>query len=413
MPVTSNTARQPVPRRLLDAAAPPLSPAARTAWLTALDDGWADPRRLYTEARRARALLDAAREVVAQALSLRPDEVSFTSSGTVARQLGLRGLLHGRRRAGTRLVLSHMEHSALLLTAQWHGDSELVGVDRLGRVNTEAFAAAVRRPGTAAASLQAANGEVGTRQPLAEVGQVCREAGVPLFVDLGSGLGRDHLPWAEGTAPPSSAGAPVEALPGAASVSQTPIGDVLVADARSWAGPPGVGVLAVRSAVRWRSDGPHDQAGLDRAPGEPDVPAILGAAAGLQDAEMHRTDRAERCRALIDELRAAVATIPDTEVVGDPVDRLPHVLTWSHLFVDGEALVSELDRRGFAVASGSACTSSALEPSHVLAAMGVLTQGNLRVTLPLDPVADDVRQLATQLPEVVAQVRAVLGADGL
>ena len=112
-------------------------------------------------------------------------------------------------------------------------------------------------------------------------------------------------------------------------------------------------------------------------------------------------------------MRAAAAQVPGTEVVGDPDDRLPHVVTFSSLFVDGEALVHELDRRGFAVASGSACTASTLEPSHVLAAMGVLTHGNVRLTLPLDPDESDVEAFCTALPQAVAQVRAMLGADGL
>ncbi len=323
-------------------------------------------------------------------LRVRPDEVSFASSGTVARQIGLRGLLHGRRRSGSHLVLSAVEHSALLHTAQWHegrgGTTSRVEVDRLGRVDVAAFTAAARGEGVAAACLQAANGEVGTRQPLAEVADVCRHAGVPLLVDAGPVLGRDALPGA---------------------------GEVVVGDARSWAGPPGVGVLVVRTGTRWRPDGPADDNEQGRVPGEPDLPAVLAAAAGLVDAEQRREQRAVVARALVDRLRAAAAAVPDTEVVGDPVDRLPHVVTFSSLFVDGEALVHELDRRGFAVASGSACTASTLEPSHVLAAMGVLTHGNLRLTLPLDPSADDVTAFCAALPEVVADVRAVLGADRL
>jgi cysteine desulfurase len=174
-----------------------------------------------------------------------------------------------------------------------------------------------------------------------------------------------------------------------------------------------VGVLAVRTGTRWRPDGPSDENELGRVPGEPDVPSVLAAAAGLLDAERRRHEREQVQRALVDRLRAAAAAVPDTEVVGDAVDRLPHVVTFSSLFVDGEALVHELDRRGFAVASGSACTASTLEPSHVLAAMGVLTHGNVRLTLPLDPVADDVDAFCAALPDVVAGVRAVLGVEGL
>jgi cysteine desulfurase len=130
-----------------------------------------------------------------------------------------------------------------------------------------------------------------------------------------------------------------------------------------------------------------------------------------------RAEQVARSSAIIRRLRSAAGALRDVEVVGDPDDRLPHVLTFSLLYVDGEALVIELDRRGFAIGSGSACTSSTLEPSHVLAAMGVLTHGNVRVTLPLDPVAptldDDVSRFIAELPEAVAAVRAQLGVTDL
>ncbi|WP_460446861.1 aminotransferase class V-fold PLP-dependent enzyme, partial [Angustibacter aerolatus] len=193
-----------VRRRVLDAASPPLSAAAREAYLGALDEGWADPRRLHAEGRRARALLDGAREAVASVVGVLPAEVAFTPNPTVALHTGLRGLLHGRRRAGAGLVLSAVEHSALLHTGQWHeaagGGTTLVEVDRLGRVDVEAFVAAAGSPGVAAAALQAANGEVGTRQPVDDVpGRVgvahrVRAAGVPLLVDATSTLGRDAVP---------------------------------------------------------------------------------------------------------------------------------------------------------------------------------------------------------------------------
>ncbi|HPB72868.1 MAG TPA: aminotransferase class V-fold PLP-dependent enzyme, partial [Phycicoccus sp.] len=121
--------------------------------------------------------------------------------------------------------------------------------------------------------------------------------------------------------------------------------------------------------------------------------------------------------ALVERIRKAASGIPDVQVVGDPVHRLPHIVTFSVLYVDGEALVHELDRRGFAVASGSACTSDTLEPSHVLAAMGVVTHGNVRITLPLEAVAPerdrDVARFCQELPDAVAAVRAQLGTDRL
>ena len=115
--------------------------------------------------------------------------------------------------------------------------------------------------------------------------------------------------------------------------------------------------------------------------------------------------------ALVDRIRASVATIPDVEVVGDPVDRLPHLVTFSCLYVDGEALVTELDRRGYGVASGSACTASTLTPSRVLEAMGVLTHGNVRVSLTRDATAADVDAFLDALPGVVAEIRRDAGVS--
>lgn len=361
-------------RRLLDASRAPLTPAAREALLIALDDGWADPRRLHAEGRRARALLDGAREAIAGALGARPDEVSFAPSATLARQLGLRGLLRGRRRAGSRLVLSAVEHSSLLHTGEWHeGETVVVGVDHLGRVDLDAFADAARAPGAAAACLQAANAEVGTRQPVGSASERCGV--VPMLVDASAVVGRDDVPatW-----------------------------DVLTADGASWGGP-GIGVLAVRTGVRWRSDGPSDESEQGRVPGEVDVPLVLAAAAGLLDAEQRRADRSPQARELVARLRAL--RIDDLVAVGDPDDRVPHVVTLSTPYVDGETLADGLDRRGIAVASGSACTASTLAPSHVLDAMGVLSHGSIRVTLSLDAAADDVDALAAALPEVMAEAR--------
>ncbi|MDQ6714965.1 MAG: aminotransferase class V-fold PLP-dependent enzyme, partial [Actinomycetota bacterium] len=245
-------------------------------------------------------------------------------------------------------------------------------------------------PGTVVAALQSANAEVGTRQPLAEAHERCHRHGVPLVVDAMTALGRDPVP---------------EAF------------DVLVGAAQSWGGPGGVGVLVVPERTRWRRPGPVTEIEHGRTDVEPMIPLVMAAAeAWRQTAAVQEADAAE-ARSLVARIRAAAARVPDTEVVGDPDNRLPHVTTFSCLFVDGEALVHELDRRGFAVASGSACTASTLEPSHVLAAMGVLTHGNLRVTLPLAASSPDreagVSSFCAALPEAVAAVRSRLGTDRL
>ena len=374
---------------LLDAARGPLHPVAAQTLAAALDTAWADPTRLNPPGRRARALLDTAREVLAGAVGVRPNELSVHPSPEAALELALTGLRHARRRTGPRVVAGATERSVVLLQP---GVEEPVPVDRLGRVNCTAYAVALAGGDVAAAVLQSANAEVGTRQPVADVDALCREHGIPLLVDATASLGRDPHGIPPGT------------------------GSVLVADAAAFGGPP-LGLLAVRTGTRWGLPGPRREAEHGREPAAPWVPLVLAAAEAWQQTAAAAATEERSARELVDRVRRAAAAVPDVELVGDPDDRLPHVVTFSVLYVDGEVLLEELARRGLAVASGSACTSSALRPSHVLAAMGVLTHGNVRVTLPLAAVsptrADDVDRLCRELPDAVATVRRRLGTADL
>ncbi|WP_323378570.1 cysteine desulfurase/sulfurtransferase TusA family protein [Streptomyces smaragdinus] len=369
------------------ASSAPLHPVARQALLAALDEGWADPARLYREGRRARLLLDAARETAAEAVGCRPDELSFTPSGTVALHRGVAGVLAGRRRVGRHLVVSAVEHSAVLHAAESlasdGGTVTEVGVDRLGRVTADDFAGALRAD-TALACLQSANHEVGTVQPAAEAAAACAAAGVPLLVDAAQSLA-----WG-----------PVDAG-----------WSVLAGSAHKWGGPAGVGLLAVRKGVRFAASGPVDERESGRSPGFENLPAIVAAAASLRAVRAEAGAEGARLRELVGRIRASVPElVGDVEVVGDPVRRLPHLVTFSCLYVDGEALLHALDREGFSVSSGSSCTSSTLTPSHVLRAMGVLSEGNVRVSLPLGTPSSEVDRFLAVLPGVVASVRAELGA---
>ncbi|GAA3467924.1 cysteine desulfurase family protein [Nonomuraea roseola] len=369
------------------ASTEPLHPRAREALITAMDAGWADPARLYGQARRAHLLLEQARTEVAEALGARPDEVSFTSSGTQAVHLGVLGTLHGRRRAGRHLVTSAVEHSSVLHAAAVHegegGTVSTVGVDLAGRVDLAAFGAAVAVEGTALACLQTANHEVGTLQPVERAAAICREHGVPLLVDAAQSAGR--LPIPQGWS-------------------------VLTASAHKWGGPAGVGVLAVRKGTRFRSFLPEDERERRRVPGFENVPAVVAAAAALVAVKEEAERDNARLSALVDVIRERVPqVVPDVEVIGDPVDRAPHIVTFSCLYVDGEALLTELDKAGFAVSSGSSCTASTLRPSHVLEAMGVLTHGNVRVSLPRGASAAEVDRFLTVLPDVVRRIRQDAG----
>ncbi|MEU7060535.1 aminotransferase class V-fold PLP-dependent enzyme [Streptomyces sp. NPDC046197] len=369
------------------ASGAPLHPVARQALLASLDEGWADPARLYKEGRRARLLLDAAREAAADAVGCRPDELTFTSSGSRAVHTGIAGALAGRRRVGRHLIVSAVEHSSVLHSAEVHeaggGTVTQVPVDRGGAVAVASYEAALR-PDTALACLQSANHEVGTEQPVAKVARVCREADVPLLVDAAQSLG-----WG-----------PVA-------------GDwsLLAASAHKWGGPSGVGLLVVRKGVRFAAQGPVDERESGRAAGFENIPAIVAAVASLRAVRAEAAVQAVRLRELTELIRARVPRlVQDVEVVGDPARRLPGIVTFSCLYVDGETLLHELDREGFSVSSGSSCTSSTLTPSHVLKAMGVLSEGNVRVSLPPGTPEEEVERFLSVLPGAVAAVREKLGA---
>ena len=251
---TWRTSTRPPPSRCTRAPA--------QALLAALDDGWADPARLHREGRRAQLLLDQAREAVAAELGCRPDELSFTSSGTQAVHLAVLGAVQARQSAARgpgHLVASAVEHSSVLNAADWLARTP---APRSPSPAWTAWAGPTRpssprpsqRERTLLACLQSANHEVGTLQPVAEVAAACQAAGVPLLVDAAASAGRLPVPagWS-----------------------------LLTASARKWGGPAGVGVLAVRKGTRWRQPLPADDRENRRVPGFPNVPAVLAAAASL------------------------------------------------------------------------------------------------------------------------------------
>ena len=363
----------------------PLVPEARAAWVLATSSGWGDPQRLHRPGRLAAQALDAARSRVAAHVGARPDEVVFTGPLAPTAQAAVAGLALGRRRIGRLVVTPAVEHSAVLAAAAAYGEHVSVGVDHLGRIDLDAWAEAVTRPGVALACLQVANHEVGTVQPYAAAAETCRAAGVPLVLDATTALGR---------------------------VDTTDLGDwsVLLGWAGAYGGPTSVGFLVVRRGTRWRAPYPGDDHQQGRWPGAVDVPAVWSAAAALDAVSAEREAVEVRQRALVDRLRRGLAArVPDVDVVGDPVDRVPHLLTFSALYVDGETLTLELDRAGFAVASGSACSASSEHPSHVLAAMGALTHGNVRLGLTRTTTESEVDTFLDVLPGVVAEIRGRLG----
>jgi cysteine desulfurase len=353
-----------------------LHPAAKQAFAAAVDAAYADPRRIHHAGRAARLVLDNARAATAEALGVQPDEVTFTTSGTEAVHRGLLGLHRGARGPGDRIVHSAVEHSSVLHATEWSGaTTRAVAVDATGRIRLEDL----DLTDAAVVACQSANHEVGTVQPVAEVAQAAGD--VPVFVDACASAGR--LPLPEGWA-------------------------ALAASAHKWGGPPGVGALVVRRGSKWREPFPEDERAGEHGIGFENVPAILAAAAAPQAVVAEREAENVRAHELVGWIRRVVGGLPEVEVVGAPNDRLPHLVTFSCLYVDGEALVTELDRLGFEVASGSACTASTLEPSHVLAAMGALTHGNVRVSVDRNTTEGDVEQFLAVLPDAIERLRARL-----
>jgi cysteine desulfurase len=352
-------------------------------------DAFADPSRLYGRARVARIELDRARAAVADAVGARPEEIVFTSGGTESCNLavlgGARAAAAARKKA--KIVVSAVEHTAVLEAARSLAREGFevveVGVDGTGVVSLDGLAAAVDG-GAALVSVQHANPEVGTIQPVTEVVRIAKEAGALVHTDACMTVG--NLPVRAGD-----------------------LGvDLLSASSHKSYGPKGAGFLWVRRGVRVRPTLPGDDRERNRRAGMENLPAIAGMAAGLEARASEIDEEVPRLRALTDRLRAELPTrVDDVVVHGHPTQRLPGLVAFSVLYVEGETMLLQLDAKGLAVHSGSSCTSSTQEPSHVLAAMGALTHGSVRVSLGRDSTADDLDYFLDELPPIVAAVRAM------
>ncbi|MFL6224008.1 MAG: cysteine desulfurase family protein [Actinomycetes bacterium] len=374
----------------LDAASTtPLHPRARAALLEALD-GFGDPSRLYGRGRRARTLLDRSREQLAAAVGAAPDEVIFTSGGTEAANLTVTGMARaaGRRR---HLVVSAVEHTSVLaparaLAGQGFEVTE-VGVDGTGRVDPDELAEAVRDD-TLLVCLQHANHEVGTIQPVQEAAALAHERRALVLVDACQTLGRLPVDMAELGA------------------------DLLVASGHKCYGPPGTGFLVApgRQARPWPVLVGDEREHRRRA-GMENLPGIAAMAAAVSARVAEAPGERDRMAGLASRLLAGLATIPEVVVHGDPGQRLPHLVAFSVLYIEGEALLLLLDGEGIAVHSGSSCTADSQEPSHVLAAMGAITHGSVRVSFLRDTTESDVDRLLAVLPAAVADLREMTELD--
>ncbi len=373
-----------MPRHYLDhASTSPTRPEAVEALVACLRGPAADPARIHTEGHAARVAVEGAREQVAALLGARSREVVFTSGATEA----IAAAVWGAAERGGHQVVPTVEHSAVRKAAA-RSLMTTVGVDGQGRVDPAAVLAAVR-PDTALVHVQWGNHEVGTLQPVGEVVAACRERGVLVHVDAAQAAG--HVPIAF-----DDLGA-----------------DLMSVSAHKMGGPPGVGALLVRRGLRLRPllvGGDQERA---RRAGFENVPAIVGwgaASDALAAGDRARLrDEQGRARRLTDRLLDGVGRLPGVAVYGDPVGRLPHLVCLGTEGVEPQAVLLGLDQAGIAAHSGSACASEDLEPSPVLAAMGIDAHHSLRVSVGWSSTDADVDAFLDALPRVLGRLRA-LGA---
>ena len=371
------------------AATTPVDPEVADAMARVLHDTHGNPSSIYAEGRAARALVDSAREQVAAAIGAEPSEIVFTSGGTEADNLAVRGVMKARRGLGDHLVTTAIEHHAVLDTARdlesnAHVRITVVGVDRDGRVHPDAVAAAIEQK-TTLVSVMHANNEIGTIQPIAEIGELCHERGVKLHSDAVQTVGALDF-----------------------DVRRLPV-DLVSVNAHKFYGPKGVGALFVRRGTRLATMQTGGGQEKGRRTGTENVAGIVGLGIALRVAAERRLSESARQARLRDRIIDGVlARVPDAVLTGHRTQRLPNNASFCFPGTQGESLIVALDLAGFAASSGSACTSGDTEPSHVLLALGLerhVAQGSLRLTVGRGTTDADVDALLAALPPIVARLR--------
>ncbi len=351
-----------------------------------------NPSSLHASGRRARRVVEESREIIAETMDARPSEVVFTSGGTEADNLALKGVYWARRGADparTRVLVSSVEHHAVLDSAQWLAEHEgatveTLAVDEYGRVRPSTLRAAIERdPGSVAVvSVMWVNNEVGTVQPLAELAEIAREHGIPFHTDAVQAVA--HLPVTFTT-------------------------DAMTITGHKIGGPVGVGALLLARGldpIPVMHGGGQER---DVRSGTLDAPAIAGFAAALAASAARREAEAVRLARLRDDLIARVSeAVPGAILNGDPKDRLPGNAHFSFPGCEGDALLMLLDARGIECSTGSACSAGVAEPSHVLLAMGAdlaRARGSLRFSLGHTSTESDIDAAVEAIPPVVERAR--------
>jgi cysteine desulfurase len=368
-----------------------VDPSVLQKMLPFFSEKYGNPNSVHAWGREVRTAIDEARASVARLLNAEPREILFTGGGSEADNLAIKGVAESLSGKGRHVITSAIEHHAVLDTVKWLGkagfDVTVLPVDSEGRVRVEDFRAAIR-PDTILATVMYANNEVGTVQPIRELGEICREKGILFHTDAVQAAG--HLPL---------------------DVRDLPV-DLLTMAAHKMYGPKGVGALYVRKGVRIAPlvHGGGQEFGLRS--GTENTAGIVGFGAAAELAARRiangEIDKERRLRdRLID---GVLSRIEDVLLTGHRTERLPFHASFCIRYIEGEAMLLRLDFAGIGASSGSACTSGSLEPSYVLLAMGLdhaTAHGSLRLTLGKDTTEEDIDTILETLPPIVENLRAM------
>ncbi len=380
------------------AATAPLDPRVKEAMLPYLETRFGNPSSLHASGRAAKEAVDDARDSVSKILRCRAEEIVFTSGGTEADNLAILGVFRAYRQKGDRIVTTELEHHAVLhsferLAKKEGADARYLKVDRHGLVDPAKIAEALTE-NTLLVSVMYANNEIGTVEPIAEIGKTIAAW------KKANGRKPEEPPFFHTDACQAAGSLPLDvSLLGC---------DLMTVNGSKAYGPKGVGLLYIRSGVRPEPlmYGGTQEWGL--RPGTENVAAIVGFAKALQIAEEERVPESARLSALRDRLISGLLAIPKTRLNGHPVLRLPNNVNVSIMDIEGEAMILYLDEAGFRVSTGSACTAANLEPSHVIRALGLpyeAAHGSLRITLGRATEEEDVQKFLSALPPIVEKLR--------
>lgn len=355
-----------------------------------MTEKFGNPSSIHSFGREVRKAVDEARGHVADLIGANANEIFFTSGGTEADNIALKGVAFANRKKGNHIITTAIEHHAILHTCEYlekQGFSiTYLPVDENARVRIEDVRNAITDK-TILISVMFANNEVGTLQPIKEIGEIAKEKGIYFHTDAVQAVGSYPI-----------------------NVKELNI-DLLTLSGHKFHGPKGIGALYARRGVRLEAQ--QQGGGQERSirPGTENVPGIIGLGKAAEIAKRDLEKKIAHISALRDKLMAGIqAKIPDIKLNGHPTLRMPGNVNFSFRFVEGESLLLNLDLKGIAASSGSACTSGSLDPSHVLLAMGLtheVAHGSLRISLGRGNTEEEIDYCLTVLPEIIERLRSM------